>query len=148
MSIQPTIEKVEKFIVTGFNVRTKNCDEFNDKEGKIPSCWEKFYTSKLMANVSVFGVYSDYESDANGFYTYTVGVESKNTQTQFDSVTIQTGNYLVFEGSGAMPITVIETWQKIWDFFEENTEHCRNFISDFEVYRGPDQVAIYIGIYK
>lgn len=32
------------------------------------------------------------------------------------------------------------------NIFETNTEHRRNFISDFESYSDPDQVAIYIGL--
>lgn len=58
----------------------------------------------------------------------------------------QAGNYLVFQGTGPMPMTVIETWTQVWAYFESNTEHQRNFISDFECYSGPDQMDIYIGL--
>jgi predicted transcriptional regulator YdeE len=75
-----------------------------------------------------------------------VGVDSDYTQTQLSSVTIQSGNYLVFQGTGPMPATVVETWKRVWEFFETNTEYRRNFVSDFEAYHGPDQVAIYIGL--
>ena len=147
MSIQPTMKQVESFIVTGFSVRTQNSDEFNEKTAKLPSLWQQFYTSELAAtNANIFGVYSNYDSDANGPYTVTVCVESDYAQTQLTSVTIQAGNYLVFQGTGPMPATVIETWKQVWAFFETSTEHRRNFISDFESYSGPDQVAIYIGL--
>lgn len=146
MSIVPIVKYVEGFIVTGHSVRTKNKDEFDEKTAKIPSLWQKFYTNALVNNANIYGVYSNYESDANGPYTLTVGVESDPAQTQLSSVTIQAGHYLVFQNTGPMPATVIETWKQIWTFFETNTAYRRDFISDFEVYDGSDQVTIYIGL--
>lgn len=146
MFISPTVEQVESFIVTGFSVKTQNKDEFNETTAKLPGLWQQFYTSELVINDNIFGVYSSYDSDANGPYTVTVGVESTYAQTQLSSVTIQAGSYLVFQGTGPMPAAVIETWQRVWAFFETNTEHRRKFISDFEAYSGPEQVAIYIGL--
>lgn len=146
MFILPAVQYVESFIVTGLSVRTQNSDEFNDKTAKLPSLWQQFYASELATNVNIFGVYSNYDSDANGPYTVTVGVESDYAQAQLSSVTIQAGNYLVFQGTGPMPATVVETWKQVWAFFETNTEHRRSFISDFEAYSGPDQIAIYIGL--
>lgn len=146
MSIQPTVKQVESFIVTGFSVRTQNSDEFNEKTAKLPSLWQQLYTSELATNANIFGVYSNYDSDANGPYTVTVGVKFDCVQAQLSSVTIQAGNYLVFQGTGPMPATVVETWKQVWAFFEKNTEHQRNFISDFESYSGPDKVTIYIGL--
>ena len=146
MSTQPTVKQIEDFIVTGFSVRTQNSDEFNEKTAKLPSLWQQFYTSELATNANIFGVYSNYDSDANGAYTVTVGVKSDHAQIQLSSITVHAGNYLVFQGTGPMPATVIETWKQVWTFFETNTEYRRNFISDFEAYSGSDQVAIYIGL--
>jgi predicted transcriptional regulator YdeE len=140
------VKQVESFTVTGFHVRTQNRDEFNEKTAKLPSLWLQFYTSELATKANIFGVYSNYDSDAKGAYTVTVGVESDQAQTQLSSVIIQAGKYLVFQGTGPMPATVVETWKRVWAFFETNTEHRRNFISDFEAYSDPDQVAIYIGL--
>ncbi len=146
MSIQPIVKQVESFTVTGFSVRTQNRDEFNEKTAKLPNLWQQFYTSELATNANIFGVYSNYDSDANGPYTVTVGVKSNHAQTQLSSVTIQAGNYLIFQGTGPMPAVVVETWKRVWEFFETNTDYRRNFISDFEAYSGSDQIAIYIGL--
>lgn len=145
MSIQPTMKQVESFTVTGFSVRTQNSDEFNEQTAKLPSLWQKFYTSELATKANIFGVYSNYDSDANGLYTVTAGIKS-DLHTQQSSVTIRAGNYLVFQSTEPMPATVIETWKQVWAFFEKNTEYQRNFISDFEAYNGSDQVTIYIGL--
>lgn len=145
-SISPTAKYVESFQVSGLSVRTKNSDEFNEQTAKIPNLWQQFSTSGLVGNGSVYGVYSDFDSDANGPYTLTVGITSNEAQTQLSSVTIQAGNYLVFQNNGPMPAAVIETWKQIWNYFEINSEYQRCYISDFEAYTGPDQVSVYIGI--
>ena len=146
MSIQPIVKQIESFIVAGLSVRTQNSDEFNEKTAKLPSLWQQFYTSELATNANIFGVYSDYESDANGLYTTTVGVSGDTERTKFATVTIPAGNYLVFEGAGPMPSTLVKTWKQIWNYFEAESNYQRSFISDFEAYSGSDKVAIYIGI--
>ncbi|GLH75092.1 hypothetical protein GETHLI_35950 [Geothrix limicola] len=45
-----------------------------------------------------------------------------------------------------MPQAVIDTWGIIWAYFENNTEFIRSYTTDFEEYRGPDQIAIHIGV--
>ncbi len=146
MSISPTKKYVESFVVEGFSVRTQNRDEFNQATAKLPSLWQQLYTSDLTTNANIFGVYSNYDSDASGPYTVTVGIESAHPSVQLSSVTIQKGNYLVFQGTGPMPATLIETWKQVWAFFETNIEYLRNFVSDFEAYSGSDEVMIYIGL--
>lgn len=146
MPVSPPVKHVDNFLVTGFSVRTQNKDEFNEKTAKLPNLWQQFYASELATKATVYGVYSNYDSDANEFYTVTAGVESSHSKMELSAVTVQTGNYLVFQGTGPMPAAVIETWKRVWAFFEINTEYSRNFTSDFEAYRGFDQVAIYIGL--
>lgn len=142
----PTLKYTEGFTVMGLSAKTQNTDEFNEKTAKLPSLWHQFYSSALADNANIFAVYSDYESDTNGLYHVTVGILGKSDQTEFDAVTIQEGTYLVFQGAGLMPHSVVETWKRIWEYFETNNEYQRNFISDFEAYTNPDEVAIYIGI--
>lgn len=146
MLISPTMKQIESFNVTGFSVRTQNKDEFNEKTAKLPQLWQQFFSSELANQTNIYGVYSNYDSDANGFYTTTVGVESFDTKTKLCTVTIEKGNYLVFQAKGSMPDIVVETWKQIWEFFDSNTEYLRNYISDFEAYNGSDQIAIYIGL--
>ena len=145
-SLTPFIKYVESFTITGPNVRTQNKNEFNEKAAKLPNLWQQFYSSSLATNTNIFGVYSDYASDANDLYTVTVGITSDEPQTKFSSVKVQTGNYLVFQSKGTMPATAIATWRRVWDYFEQTSAYQRNFISDFEEYNSPDEVAIYIGI--
>lgn len=146
MILEANLKYVKGFTVTGLSIKTQNTAEFNEKTAKLPSLWQQFYASDLATNPKLFEVYSDYESDANGLYTVTVGVTDERPRTEFSLVKIQSGNYLVFQGTGPMPSTVVETWKKIWNYFTEEREYQRSFISDFEAYSDSDKVAIYIGI--
>lgn len=144
--ISPKLTQIKGFTITGVSIRTQNSNEFNAKTAKLPTLWQQFHSSELATGETVFGVYSDYESDANGLYTVTVGIASDNKHDSFKSVTIQPGHYLVFENTGPIPNVVIETWRSIWDFFAINHTYQRHFISDFESYSRNGEVAIYIGI--
>lgn len=142
----PTLIYIKGFSVMGLSIQTQNTEEFNEKTAKLPSLWQQFYSSELATNPNVFEVYSDYESDANGLYTVTVGVSDDIATTPFSTVNIQAGNYLVFHGTGSMPSTVVETWKRIWDYFDAENNYQRSYITDFEAYSVSDKVAIHIGI--
>ncbi|WP_285578171.1 GyrI-like domain-containing protein [Geothrix limicola] len=152
--MSPKLTNVSPFSVTGISVRTINRDEFNPTTAKLPNLWARFYGNGVTGQVpnqapgsSVFGVYSDYESDATGFYSVTAGMATSGpTSSEFTTVSIEEGRYLVFENRGPMPQAVIDTWGIIWAYFENNTEFIRSYTTDFEEYRGPDQIAIHIGV--
>lgn len=146
MHANPILKHMQGFTVIGFSVTTQNQDEFNETTAKLPKLWQQFYSSELATNTTPYGVYSNYESDANGFYIVTAGIAAENKLSLLSAVEIQTGHYLVFEGKGAMPSTVVELWKQVWKYFEEKSEYQRNFTSDFEMYIGNDGIAIYIGI--
>ncbi|MBI2785322.1 MAG: effector binding domain-containing protein [Legionella longbeachae] len=144
--IPPTLKHIDSFRVMGLSVITKNRDEFDIKTARLPKLWQEFYSINLATDRNIFGVYSDYASDANGLYTVTVGTTSDHTQNKLSSVTIREGNYLVFHAKGPMPLTVIEAWKSVWDYFSTKNQYQRSYLTDFEVYRNGDTVDIYIGI--
>ena len=146
-TIQPTLKSIISFKVCGFQVRTRNSHEFNPDTAKLPSLWEQFSKSDLTKNPHFFGVYSDYESDANGLYHVTVGISDEAPNPDLGNITIQAGKYLVFTNQGPMPTAIVETWKQIWHYFAAEPAYQRNFITDFEAYIGPDEVAIHIGVY-
>jgi predicted transcriptional regulator YdeE len=144
---------VEGFLVSGLRARTKNSDEFNPTTAQIPRLWGHFFSEGLMdkiperiANSPIYGVYSSYESDANGQYDLTAGVATSAPSGDFSHAVIQAGQYLVFEVRGAMPAAVIQAWGQVWAYFEQNIQIKRSFISDYEAYLGPNEVHIYIGV--
>ena len=148
---EPTLTHIDSFIVSGVSVRTKNSDEFNQATAKLPDLWNRFYTTMLadlQPGSPIYGVYSDYESDANGLYTVTAGLILNNqfTTKTPDAIKIQSGNYLVFQSKGAMPQAVIDAWKNVWNYFDSKPTHQRQFISDVETYSGSDEVALHIGV--
>ncbi len=153
---EPQLTHISAFNVTGLHVKTINRDEFNPATAKLPNLWQRFFSEDLVNTLSlgaapdspIFGVYSDYESNADGCYTVTAGMQTdrSNSEVPLHKVKVLSGNYLVFENQGAMPQAVIEAWQNIWHFFETHTEVTRAFKTDFEMYRGETDIAIYIGI--
>ncbi|WP_454783708.1 GyrI-like domain-containing protein [Legionella sp. WA2024007413] len=150
-NITPELVKIESFTVMGLSERTRNFDEFNPQTAKLPELWNRFYASKIQtqkSHVPIYGVYSDYESDCNGFYTVTAGVELDNSAiiNHFNTTRVNKGNYLVFKNTGPMPKAIIETWQAIWAYFETQSNIIRTYETDFEVYERQDQCAIFIGV--
>ncbi len=149
---------IAPFTVTGIAVRTINADEFTTDQAKLPALWGRFFSEGVVTKVEnrlpdspVYGVYSDYESDATGYYSVTAGVASSGPDVaEFTSIDVHGGQYLVFKNQGPMPQAVIGAWNQVWAFFEpgnaQNEGYGRRFDTDFEQYQGDDEVAIYIGI--
>ncbi len=153
--IEPKLVRMDSFTVSGLNVRTINRDEFNPEKAKLSDLWRRFSSEGMVEkipnkqlNSPVFGVYSDYDSDETGFYTVTAGVivNPPLVVPAFSMVSVTAGEYLVFEGKGGMPQAVVDAWQRVWDYFAQQSDYKRNYNTDFEAYQGSDAVAIYIGI--
>ncbi|MGF1575334.1 MAG: GyrI-like domain-containing protein [Cyanophyceae cyanobacterium] len=134
--------KIDSFTVTGPSVRTNNALEASDS-GKIPLLWAQFYASRYDASEAIYGVYSDYESDASGDFTVTAGTKSEGSNT---GLSIRPGVYLSFPAEGEMPAAIINAWKAVWDYFSEGRRQTRAYETDFEQYNGPTSAVIYIGI--
>ena len=104
-----------------------------------------------------YSVYTEFESDEHGDYTYFIGeiVDSTDEQdlSQFKLLSIPESSYQKFTTEpGKMPDVVISAWQKIWAMKESDFGGKRKYISDFEIYdqraSNPNHavIDIYIGI--
>jgi len=148
--MEPIRQHVDAFRVSGNTVRTTNREESTPATARLGALWGRFFgeetyasTQSRTADTRIFGVYSGYESDANGAFDVAAGVAVSNGQ---GSISVEAGDYLVFTGQGEMPHMVIAAWQRIWQYFETHPEVTRSYRSDFEAYEGPDKVAIHIGV--
>ncbi|MCU1761579.1 GyrI-like domain-containing protein [Pseudomonas sp. 14P_8.1_Bac3] len=144
---------VAAFSVAGLKVRTFNHAEQSAESAKIGPMWGRFYSEGLAARIgsgppasAIYGVYSGYESDASGAFDVTAGVAVVTAVPGFQTVRVEGGEYLVFESTGPMPDVIVQTWQRIWSYFEANPQIKRRFVTDFEAYTGPDAVAVHIGL--
>jgi len=148
------IEDVDEKQIYGISVRTTNANEMNPDTAKIGKTWQKFdneVSVNYQVGERVYGIYYNYESDANGEFNVLAGTEKPNSS--LEKVIIQKGRYLVFEGKSASPDdkarvqAVIETWGKVWNYFSsEKSEHKRAYKTDYEHYKNQTEIDIYISI--
>ncbi|MGO3271953.1 MAG: GyrI-like domain-containing protein, partial [Psychrobacter sp.] len=151
---------------SGISVRTTNNAEISHDTAKLGRLWQKFYqnhVANLAEGEDIYGVYHNYESDdLVGAFDVVASwkVDSEEEQSSSDNaaaasniVTVQipAGKYLVFSEEGIMPNTVMNAWEKAWEYFHDSScEHKRRFDVDFEHYIDGNleygQVDLYIGI--
>lgn len=152
--MNPEKVTLEEKLIVGISVRTNNSDEQSPVTGKLMKLWGNFFKNDLMSKISdqkenspMFGVYASYESDFNGDYTVTAGVEvtSSSTDSEYAVVKIESGDYLLFSNKGEMPNVVVDTWKEIWEYFSENNIK-RKYSTDFELYKSQDEVEVYISV--
>lgn len=135
--------RIQAFHVRGSSIRTNNAME-TTASGKIPGLWAQLHAEHPDPAGPLYGIYSDYESDASGEYMVTAGME---TRVDTDAtITIRAGTYLVFPATGTMPDAIIDAWKSVWAHFSEPHAYVRAYETDFEKYGDPGPTAIYIGI--
>ena len=155
--------KLDQLILVGLTARTNNKNEMNPKTAKIGEL-AGFYWSQQMANKIkhrrtpgiTYAVYTEYESDEHGDYTYFIGeaVDSIENQdlSQFKTLFIPASSYQKFTTQpGKIPEIIISAWQAIWQMDEKDFGGKRKYLADFEIYdqRASDLnnsvIDIYIG---
>jgi predicted transcriptional regulator YdeE len=144
--------EVESKRISGLSIRTTNATEMNPSAGKIGHLWQEF-DNRVDVDYKngnrVYAVYFDYESDVTGEYSVLAGTDqlNVNSSTKLDTITIQSGKYLVFKATGEIPKIVFETWGKVWEFFlKDGVEHERLYTTDFEYYVNQNEVEICIAV--
>jgi len=142
--------------VVGIDMTTSNAAERDPDKARIPALWGRFHGESVLSKIPgkkspvlPVGVYTDYESDHNGQYRLLAGAAVEGVELAADGfgrVTLPAGRYLVFRGEGEMPGAVIQTWMAVLDYFSKPSDHVRAYTADWELYRGPNAVDIYIAV--
>lgn len=156
--------KLDSLSLIGLITRTNNKNEMNPEKSKIAKLAGYYWNNQIANEFKdrthsgvTYSVYTEYENDEKGEYTYFIGERvnalDKQDQSKFKPLVIPAGKYQKFTTeSGKIPEMVIASWQKIWRMSEKDLGGKRNYIADFEVYdqRANDVnhavVDIYIGI--
>lgn len=151
--------QLEKKIV-GIKVRTNNKLETYSLEGKIFPIVKRYFHENIAKDIpnrvhpgTTFCIYTDYESDYEGDYTYFIGEEVKSfddVPLDLETLTIPVQKYTKFtNGPGSMPDVVRKPWQEIWQMPPAELGRDRSYIADFEVYdeRSRDHQNIILDIY-
>lgn len=159
---QEQVQKPEMKLV-GIKVRTNNKLELEGTSAKIAPCVQRYFQQQLFEKIpdrknpgTTLSVYTEYESDHTGDYTYFIGEEVAsfdNIPAGFETHTIPVQTYARFTTkSGPMPGVVVDAWQKIWQMSPQDFGGNRRYHTDFEVYderaQDPQKVVldIFIGI--
>jgi len=154
----------EGLTLIGLTVRTHNKNETNPETSKIGAIAGSYWGNQIAngfkdrVNPGVtYAVYTEFESDETGEYTYFIGEEikspDKQDQSKFTPLVIPAGAYQKFTTEpGKMPDIVIASWQKILQMRQEELGGQRKYLADFEIYdqraSNPNNsvIDIYIGI--
>lgn len=150
--------------LVGLTTRTNNKNEMNPSTSKIGELAGLYWRNQIANNIQhrinpgvTYAIYTEFESDENGDYTYFIGEVTKSLEgqdlTQFKTLTILSSYYQKFTTEpGQMPGVVISAWQDIWKMNENDFGGKRKYIADFEIYdeRAVDPhntvIDVYIGI--
>ena len=141
-------EKIDLSLKTlvGVKIRTNNNNEIDPALSKIAVLAESYWgnqTSNLIKHRShagiTYAVYTDFENQEKGEYTYFLGeeVDSLDDQdlTQLSVQNLSPGTYQQFTSEqGAIPGIVISSWKEIWSMKPTDFLGKRTFCTDFEVY--------------
>lgn len=170
MSVEKEINILKKETTTlptmkliGISACTSNAGEFNPETAKIGATIQKYITEGLYNKIpnrktlgKTYCVYTEYESDYTGAYTYFIGEEvdaNSEVPEGLTTLTIPAQSYAKFTTEpGPMPAVCINAWMDIWKMTSEDFGSDRSFKADFEVYdeRALDPtntvLDIYIGI--
>jgi predicted transcriptional regulator YdeE len=148
------------FLVIGIEAHTTNAREAT-ADGIVPKQWQKFFQEGIFAKIpnrtgsNIYALYTDYESDHNGEYSFVIGAMVKNgTVAPAGMVAKQVsgGQFAVISSDkGPLPKVVPAAWQAVWKM-EDDGKIKRAYQTDFEIYdkRSQDpqnaQVDIYVGL--
>ena len=149
----------EPFLVVGLGARTSNTQEMTP-HAIIPRQWERLISSNALETVtnrtdsSIIALYTDYESDAEGAYTYVLGVKVSSLAElpqNMISKEVPGGTYAVIPSRrGPVAEVVVDAWKRVWS--DAALSAHRSYRTDFEVYdhraTNPQdaQVDVYIGV--
>ncbi len=156
-----TVVDQPEFLFIGIAARTNNAKEMSGK-GVIADQWGRVMSGGLIeqipnrADANILALYTDYESDANGDYSFLIGAKV----TSIDSVPegmvakqVRSARYAKFiSEKGPVWKVVPEVWQKIWSTSATEMGGKRAFPDDFELYdeRATDPqnavVEVWVGI--
>ena len=161
MQVTPRTTTEKGFTAVGISARTSNAKEASG-EGVIGKQWSRFMKEGLLRKIpykvdpNIVVVYSDYESDVNGAYDYTIGARVNSAgkiPAGMVAKKVPSGKYTVFTSEkGFIGKVVPEAWSRIWSMPKTVMGGDRAYQADFEIYdqRATDpenaQVDIYVGI--
>lgn len=160
--MKKTILQGEQIKLIGITVRTNNKNEVEQPftNGKIWPLVQRYFHEKLFEKIpnrknpgTTYCVYTEYESDHTGDYTYLIGEEVtsfSDIPSDLIPLTIAPQTYAKFTTEpGSMPSVLGNAWQEIWKMTDRDFGSPRLYHADFEVYdeRAADHTNMVLDLY-
>ena len=158
---KPNLISESSFTVVGISARTTNAQERSGR-GVVGKMWQRFISEQLLekipdrADSSILALYTNYDSDANGAYTFVIGAKVTSAgkiPSGMIAVKVPAGKYRVLTTDRGPTVQVVpEAWARIWSLSKSQLGGERAYKTDFELYgpRAADpqnaEVQIYVGI--
>jgi predicted transcriptional regulator YdeE len=141
--MKPKPIESSEFQVVGIEARTNNSQE-STGSGAIPKQWQRLFMENLLGRIptridqSIVAVYSNYASDWNGDYTYTLGAKVKpgtKAPEGMVSKSVPAGKYVEFTSKRGRPEQVVpDMWKEVWAYFHVPGNPTRVYGADYEIY--------------
>ena len=146
----------------GTEIRTNNIFETTPTTSKIGPCVHHYMQEQLFNKITnrknpgtTYCMYTDYESDQTGDYTFFIGEEidaylAESYSEGLDKRVIPKQNYVKFTTkSGPMPFVANSAWQRIWQMTPDDLGGKRSFKSDFQIHdeRSANPMSTILDIY-
>jgi len=160
-TLTPRIVQEPGFSLIGIPVRTTNAREMSG-QGVIGKQWARFLNDGLLNQIprrvdsDIIALYTDYESDHHGAYTFILGAKVSSAETVPSGMVarkVPPGKYAVFTSEqGPVDKVIPQCWQRINSLPKTAPGGDRTYRADFELYgpRAADpqnaQVDVYVGI--
>jgi predicted transcriptional regulator YdeE len=157
-ALNPRIVQQAGFTVIGIATRTNNAREAT-ADGVIGKQWARLMQDGVLAKIpnkldhSVVAVYTDYEKDHNGDYTFILGAKvssAADLPPGMVAKTIPAGRYAVFTSDKGPGYKVVpELWMKINSLPKPAPGGDRAYRADFEIYdeRAADPQNLQVDVY-
>ncbi len=124
--MEKTTIQLQEIKLVGIKVRTSYQNELIWGAGKIFPCVKEYFHTSIAEKIqnrrkpgTTFCMYTEYESDFKGEYSYFIGEEVtefyNNLSEGLETFTIRPQTYTKFTTNpGSMPAVIREAWQNIW----------------------------------
>jgi predicted transcriptional regulator YdeE len=159
--MDPKVVNESGFTIVGIEARTSYAKE-SSPDGIIGKQWGRVMSEGILnkipdkANSNIFAVYTEYDGDYKGGYTFLIGAKVKSdSKIPADMVSrkIPAGRFAIFiTEKGPVEQVVPSAWKNIWAIPLTSAGGDRAYKADYEVYdqRASDpknsQIEIHIGI--
>lgn len=160
--MQKTTTDLNEIKLVGITTRTNNTQLFEQdpSTNKIAALVQEYFHHNLAETIknrvnpgTTFCLYTDYESDEKGDFTYFIGEEVssfENMPEGFKHFNLPAQKYAKLTSApGPMPQVCIDMWKAVWKMTPEELGGKRAYRSDFELYdeRAKDHNNVIFDLY-